>query len=390
MVVVDPRDGDVMAMVGGFSHDRGGFNRVTQARRQPGSSFKPIVYSAALAMGFDATSPLVDAPIAIEQGPGQEDWRPADAKAAGHGGLLTVRRALELSRNMATVRLLWNIGLDDVSANARRLGFDFDRMSYPYALGAGEVSPLRLAMAYCAFANGGMLPTPRFVTAVEARDGSPVKSFPVPPPSQAVDPIVSAQVYSILRGVVERGTAASTFKGFARPLAGKTGTTNGSRDAWFVGFSADMVAVVWIGRDDDGKLADGETGGRLAAPVVRDFLDAVGGEIRLDPVPVPAEGVTIVTADPATGLPTRDGIPEIVRTSTFEAEGSPASGQAAAPAVARAARRGERQARAAPARVPAAQAREPAREPAGEPGPVVREGDAAVSPRQDGDDPGEP
>ena len=397
MVVVDPRTGDVMAMVGGFSHDRAGvFNRATQARRQPGSSFKPVVYSAALGLGFDATTPLVDAPIAIEQGPGQEDWRPADAKSAGHGGLLTVRRALELSRNMATVRLLWNIGLDDVSATARRLGFDFDAMSYPYALGAGEVSPLRLAMAYCAFANGGLLPTARFVTSVEARDGTPLKAFPPQPPTQAVDPVVSAQVYSILRGVVERGTAAATFKGFSRPLAGKTGTTNGSRDAWFVGFAADMVAVVWIGRDDDGKLADGETGGRLAAPVVRDFLEAAGDAVRLEPVPVPAEGVTMVTSDPVTGLPSRDGIPEIVRTATFEAEGSPANGTALAAAAPRGGRRRDRQADRQGDRQPARQRtarRAPAVPDAADPAPV---GDAPAGAPMDepadgrGGDSGEP
>ncbi len=352
MVVVEPGTGDVMAMVGGFSHDRSVFNRATQARRQPGSSFKPVVYSAALGMGFDATSPLVDAPIVIEQGPGQEDWRPADAKTAGHGGLLTVRRALELSRNMATVRLLWNIGLDDVADTAKRLGFDFDHMSYPYALGAGEVSPLQLAMAYCAFANGGKLPRPRIVSAVEARDGTALRSYAPSPGTQAIEPVVASQMASILRGVVQRGTAASVFKGFDRPLSGKTGTTNGSRDAWFVGFAGDMVAVVWIGRDDDGKLADGETGGRLAAPVVRDFIEAAGDAIALTPIPAPTDGVTIVVSDPVTGLPARTGLPEIVRTSAWEAAGSPPSGavaQAAADAPAPRDRR-RRAERARPAR----------------------------------------
>lgn len=313
LVALDPRTGDVLAHVGGFSYERSSFDRATQARRQAGSSFKPILYSAALRLGFDATSPLLDAPIALEQGPGQVDWRPADAKGAGHGGLITVRKALELSRNMATVRLLWDLGLDDMQDMARQFGVAPERpLSYVSALGAVEVSPMQMALAYAAFANGGVVRKPRYVTEVRAASGEPLSTLPPDAGHRVLDAVASAQMGSILRGVVERGTARRAFQGFPQPFSGKTGTTNSARDAWFVGFSPEIVVAVWIGRDDNRALADDAGGGKVAAPVVRDFVEAAG--IRTTAIAVPPEART-VSVDPDTGTASqgKNAVSEIVR-----------------------------------------------------------------------------
>lgn len=314
IVAVSPRDGSVLALVGGYSRERSSFDRATQARRQAGSSFKPILYSAALKLGYDATSPLLDAPIALEQGPGQEDWRPNDAKGAGHGGLITVRRALELSRNMATVRLLWDLGLDDMRDMARAMGVVPEKpLSYVSALGAVEVTPIQMALAYASFANGGRRMQPRWVTEVRDRDGKVLATPPQDPGVAALDPVAASQMASILRGVVERGTARRAFEGFGQPFAGKTGTTNSARDAWFVGFSPEVAVAVWIGRDDNKALADDAGGGKVAAPIVRDFLDR--SRLRTTEVPVPPEAF-LSSSDPETGLPSsgKSAVREIVRT----------------------------------------------------------------------------
>ena len=323
MVVMDPRTGEVQALVGGFSRERSVFNRVMLAKRQPGSSFKPIVYSAAFLLGYDAASPLIDASIVLEQGPGQVDWRPNDAKAAGKGGLITVQKAMELSRNVATVRLVWTVGIDEVSNIAKKMGFDFDKMTYSVALGSLDVTPLQMALAYSAFANGGKIPRPHFITEINARAGALVRKFH-DEPAQVLDPVVAAQMASLLRGVVERGTAAGAFKGFQRPIAGKTGTTNGFRDAWFIGFANDMVAAIWVGRDDNQPLAYNSEGGNVAAPILRDFLDVVGDKIALTPPPVP-DGLVTVNIDENTGLPAKNGIPELMREAPDAAQDAPVS-----------------------------------------------------------------
>lgn len=311
LVALDPKTGDVLALVGGYSRQRSSFDRATMAKRQAGSSFKPLLYATALQMGFDATSPLLDAAIALEQGPNQVDWRPSDAKAAGKGGLITVRRALELSRNLATVRLLWTLGLEDIQPTLAGFGITPDRgLTYTAALGAVEVTPIQMASAYAAFANGGRRVVPRFVKSVTTRDGNALKTFDPVQGTPILDEIASAQMASILKGVVERGTARRAFEGFKRPFAGKTGTTNSARDAWFVGFSPEIVVAVWIGRDDNKALADDAGGGKVAAPVVRDFLEKAG--VNLSDVPIPPSAKT-VTVDPDSGLPSRQGIVEIVR-----------------------------------------------------------------------------
>lgn len=315
LVAIDPKTGDVLALAGGFSHDRSVFDRATQAKRQAGSAFKTIVYLAALELGYDPTSPLLDASITLEQGPGLEDWRPSDARSAGKGGLITVRSALELSRNMASVRLLWDMGLPSVADISSRLGFSIDKdMTYAIALGAAEASPMQMALAYATIANGGRALRPRYVTAIETKDGTEVGAVPVIAGQQIVDPIAAAQMLSMLHGVVERGTAKTAFQGFDRPFAGKTGTTNGSRDAWFVGLSGDVAIAAWIGRDDNRPLANGASGGRTAAAIVRNFLDMSGDRFTLEDPPLPP-GLETLTVDPSTGLPSTSGgaITELVR-----------------------------------------------------------------------------
>lgn len=331
LVAIDPRNGDVLALVGGFSRERSVFDRATQARRQPGSAFKPVIYLAALEIGYDAMSPLLDASIVLEQGPGLDDWRPSDARGAGGGGLISLRRSLEQSRNMSSVRLLWDLGLADVQDVAGRLGITSERsMSYAVALGAGEVTPMQLALAYATIANGGNALRPRFATRISDRDGKEIGVVPPAFGPQVVDPIAAAQLTSVLRGVTERGTGRAAFEGFGRPLAGKTGTTNGSRDAWFAGYGSDVAVVAWIGRDDNRPLAQGATGGRLAATIVRDFLDRAGDRLLASEAPLP-EGIEIVMADPATGRPsTASGaISELVRSqahgAAFSDTGNPSA-----------------------------------------------------------------
>ena len=314
MVVLDPRDGGVLALVGGFSHQRSVFDRATQAKRQPGSAFKTLVYLAALELGYDATSPLLDATITLEQGPGQEDWRPSDAKGAGQGGLITLRRALELSRNIASVRLLWDLGIEDVSNLIGRLGIDFGQnVNYAIALGSGEVTPMQMALAYGAMANGGHKLEPRFVTSIESSDASFVEALPSGSGDIVVDPIATAQIGTILRGVVTDGTAKAAFDGFDRFFAGKTGTTNDNRDAWFAGFAGDVVVVAWIGRDDNQPLASGASGGRTAATIVRDFLDRTKDTFKFSLPSVPSDGIEIMVVDPETGLQANTGREELVR-----------------------------------------------------------------------------
>jgi len=306
-VVLDPTNGDVLALGGGFSAEMSEFNRATQARRQTGSVFKTFVYLAALELGYDATSPVLDSPIALEQGPGQKEWRPKDSTGRGLG-LITMRRSLEQSRNMSTVRLLYDIGVESVRSVASRVGFAIpERMSYAMALGASEATPLDVAAAYAAIANGGRRVAPRLVKDVPAEvDGSP-----------PVDPVAAAQVTSILRGVVTNGTAKRAFEGFPHPVAAKTGTTNDSRDAWLVAYGPRYVVAVWIGRDDFKPLVKGASGGGTAAPVARDILDRLTG-IEFANFPLP-DGAEEARAKRETGELSEDGdVVEIVRAERME------------------------------------------------------------------------
>jgi penicillin-binding protein 1A len=294
LVVMDPRSGAVLALDGGFSHETSEFNRATQAKRQTGSVFKTFVYLAALEIGYDPTSPVLDSPIALDQGQGMADWRPQDAGGKGEG-LMTLRHSLEKSKNMSTVRLLYDIGAEAVLGVASRVGLSMPgKPSYSMALGAAEATPFEIASAYAVVAGGGKGIAPRLSDADRA--AAPA----------GVDPIAAAQVSSILRGVVTDGTARRAFQGFDKPIAAKTGTTNEARDAWLVAFGPSFVAAAWVGRDDHKPLRGGASGGGSAGPVVRGFLDRMGDGIEYPEFPLP-EGAVQVPVDGKTGTPREDG-----------------------------------------------------------------------------------
>lgn len=282
VVAMNPNDGSVLGLAGGFSGETSEFDRATQAKRQTGSVFKPFVYMAAIEAGYNATSPVLDSPIAIDQGAGKSDWRPSGGSSGGLG-MITFRRSLELSRNLSTVRLLYDLGMDRVVDLATRVGFKLPaNASYAMALGATEATPMEVASAYSAFANGGYRVQAKLLSGdIEAHQ-------------RVFDPMDVAKMTSILEGVVKAGTAQKAFSKFKYPLAGKTGTTNESRDAWFVAYGPDIVVVGWLGRDDDGPLYKGAAGGSSAAPLVRDILDDLDGLVPLNDFRIPAEAETVL------------------------------------------------------------------------------------------------
>jgi penicillin-binding protein 1A len=322
MVVEDPWTGRVLAMVGGFSYDQSQFNRATQALRQPGSSFKPIVYAAALDNGYTPSSLILDAPIEIDQGPGLGTWKPENYEH-NYYGPSTLRFGIEHSRNVMTVRLAQDIGMPLIADYAKRFGvYDSLPPYLSFALGAGETTLLRMVTAYAMIDNGGRRVTPTLIDRIQDRYGHTVyrhdqrecigcdakKWADQPEPSlidrreQVLDPMTAYQITSIMEGVVQRGTAAGIGfqKEVGKPIAGKTGTTSDYKDAWFIGFTPDIVAGVYIGFDKPKTLGHGMTGGHLAGPVVKNFMKvALAGK---PPVPfrVPP-GIKLIRVDLKTG-----------------------------------------------------------------------------------------
>src|SRR5690349_11046493 len=291
MVVMDPWTGRVLALVGGFSYDQSQFDRATQAMRQPGSSFKPFVYAAALDNGYTPSSVVLDAPLSIEQGPGQAAWSPENYEQDFYGPS-TLRFGIEHSRNVMTVRLAQDIGMPLIADYAKRFGVYDNLPPYlSFSLGAGETTLLRMVSAYAMIDNGGRRIKPTLIDRIQDRYGHTVyrhdqrecigcdakKWENQPEPSlidrreQVLDPMTAYQITSIMEGVVQRGTA-TVVRAINRPVAGKTGTTNDFKDAWFIGFTPDIVAGVYIGFDKPKTLGRGQTGGHVSAPVVRDFL----------------------------------------------------------------------------------------------------------------------
>jgi penicillin-binding protein 1A len=320
MVVEDPWTGRVLAMVGGFSYDESQFNRATQALRQPGSSFKPIVYAAAIDNGYTPSTLVLDAPIEIDQGPGLGIWKPENYEQNFYGPS-TLRFGLEHSRNVMTVRLAQDIGMPLIAEYAKRFGVYDNLPPYlSFALGAGETTLLRMVTAYAMIDNGGRRVNPTLIDRIQDRYGHTIYKHDKrecigcnaktwdnqPEPSlidrreQVLDPMTAYQITSMMEGVVQRGTGTA-LRSLDRPVAGKTGTTSDFKDAWFIGFTPDIVCGVYIGFDKPKSLGRGETGGQLAAPVVRDFLkDALAGK---PPVPfrVPP-GIKLVRVDLKTGM----------------------------------------------------------------------------------------
>ncbi len=320
MVVEDPWTGRVLAMVGGFSYDESQFNRATQALRQPGSSFKPIIYAAALDNGYTPSSIILDAPIEIDQGPGLGVWKPENYENKFYGPS-TLRFGLEHSRNVMTVRLAQDIGMPLIAAYAKRFGVYDNLPPYlSFALGAGETTLLRMVTAYAMIDNGGRKVTPTLIDRIQDRYGHTVyrhdkrecigcdvKSWHDQPEpvlidrrEQVLDPMTAYQITSLMEGVVRFGTGTA-LRALGRPVAGKTGTTNKEKDAWFIGFTPNLVVGVYVGYDKPKPLGRGMTGGHVAAPIVRDFMKEALKDKPAVPFRVPP-GIKLVRVDPKTGV----------------------------------------------------------------------------------------
>jgi penicillin-binding protein 1A len=271
VTVMDPRNGDVLALVGGRDFRHSQFNRSTQALRQPGSAFKPFVYAAAIAKGRAPNSTISDQPLFITQDDGTT-WNPRNY-SGDFGGMISLREALRTSRNLATIRVGQDVGIQSVRDIAERSGLDTRIPGYPSVfIGAAEVYPLDMIAAYGSFANGGMRVEPRFIRRIEDHEGRllwepPTRSEPT------LDPGLAWIVTDMLREVIDRGTGYAARNPnvgnipYSIPAAGKTGTTNDATDVWFVGYTPDLVAGVWLGMDTPRTIVRGATGGGLAVPV---------------------------------------------------------------------------------------------------------------------------
>ncbi|MGB0683759.1 MAG: penicillin-binding protein 1A [Magnetovibrionaceae bacterium] len=325
LVAMDPHTGRVLAMSGGFSFQRSQFNRAVQAQRQPGSSFKPFVYLAALDEGMTPTTIVHDEPFVIDQGPGLPKWRPANYSDRFYGAS-TMRLGIEKSRNLMTVRIAQKIGMERVADVARRFGIDDNlQPTLAMSLGAGETTLLKMTTAYAQLVNGGRKVTPTFIDRVQDRTGRTVyrhdervcggcnaqswegQAVPAIPDNrpQVGDPASIYQIVSMLEGVVQRGTGRRIAK-VGKPLAGKTGTTNRSQDTWFVGFSPDLAVGVFIGFDTPKGLGPKETGSSVPAPVFRDFMAKALADQPGIPFRVPP-GIRLVRVDAKTGRPALPG-----------------------------------------------------------------------------------
>jgi len=294
MVVIDPYTGQVKAVVGGYSYERSQFNRATQGRRQPGSAIKPLLYSAAFNRGYGPNSVVLDAPISFPGGPNGKRWSPKNAGGRYHGPT-QLKNAIVMSLNTVSVRLVHEIGLDYTRDFLGRLTFarPFPR-HLALALGAVEVTPLELTAAYGIFPTLGKRFEPIFITEVTDREGHPVDFGNTRPQFERVLPAEKAyQMVLMMEGVVQRGTGRrAQQKG--RPVGGKTGTTNDNRDAWFVGYTPDLIAGVWVGYDSGRSLGHYDEGGVAAAPIWGDFMQhALEGRPVID-FPVPS-GVTVAS-----------------------------------------------------------------------------------------------
>ncbi|MDH4479193.1 MAG: penicillin-binding protein 1A [Rhodoferax sp.] len=295
-LALDPRDGAIKALVGGFDFNKNKFNHVTQAWRQPGSSFKPFIYSAALEKGFTASTVINDAPLFFDAGvTGGQPWEPKNYDGTFEGPM-SLRKALAKSKNMISIQILQSTGTQYAQEWISRFGFDAEKHP-PYltmALGAGSVTPMQMAVGYSVFANGGIRINPWLVTKVSEQRGKVLVETATPELSEdnrAIEPRNAFMMTSLLQEVTRSGTAARAQATLKRPdVYGKTGTTNDSMDAWFAGYQPTLAAVTWIGYDTPRKLGDRETGGGLSLPVWISFMETA---LKNVPVmePEPPEGI---------------------------------------------------------------------------------------------------
>jgi penicillin-binding protein 1A len=357
IVAMDPHTGRVLAMSGGFSYRSSQFDRAMQAMRQPGSSFKPFVYAAALDNGYTPVSQVLDAPVVVDQGAGLGLWHPANF---GHKflGAVTLRRAIALSLNNATARLAQEIGMDKIVPYPERFGV-YDHLP-PYlanALGSYETTLIRMVTGYSEFVNGGKKITASLVDRIQDRNGNTIwrhdgrvcdgcdvtnwhgqaEPLLADPREQIIDPRTAYQIVSLLEGVVQRGTGRSILA-VGKPLAGKTGTSNEAKDLWFVGFSPDLACGVFVGFDNPRTLGKFEQGATVAAPIFRDFMKGALADRPPTPFRV-APGIELVATNAITGQPDTSADPnsilEAFKSGTAPGEpGAPTSGVIGATAAA--------------------------------------------------------
>jgi len=325
LVALAPEDGHVIALTGGYDFSLSKFNRVTQAKRQPGSSFKPLIYSAALAHGFSPATLVNDAPVVFEDVSLEDVWRPENYSGKVFGPT-RLRQALTKSRNLVSIRVLRRVGIANAIDHIERFGLPAEELprNLSLALGSASITPMQLARAYAVFANGGYRVDPHFIDRVSGRDGEieyrrwpyravaaesvepvePGPEGPRRPAYRAAERVISPQnawlMRSMLRSVVEQGTARAVNQLGRADLVGKTGTTNEQKDAWFSGFNEALVASAWVGFDELQTLGRYETGGRAALPIWMNFMDAA-----LDGVPETErsrpDGLVTVRIDPRSG-----------------------------------------------------------------------------------------
>lgn len=338
IVVMNPHTGRVLAMHGGFSFEISQFNRVTQAMRQVGSAFKPFAYLAALEKGLTPSTLLYDGPFSMDMGYSLGIWTPHNYEK-DYLGSITLRRALELSRNLVIIRMTHDyVGMENVKRVAEKLGIvESLPLHLATVLGAAESTLLKVTTAYAMIANGGRRLTPTLLDRIQDRQGKNLyvnearfcegchhAYWMNTPPSlidrrqQVIDPATAYQMISLLQGAVERGTAKS-LRELDRPLAGKTGTSNDYRDTWFVGFTPDLVVGVFVGFDTPRDLGQHETGARVALPVFKNFMAAALKNAPAIPFRIPP-GIKLVRVDAMTGLPAAGGSGPHVILEAFKSE----------------------------------------------------------------------
>lgn len=350
LVSLDPRNGAIRALVGGFSFEQSNYNRAIQAKRQPGSSFKPFIYSAALDNGFTAASLVNDAPIVFQEAGMEEAWRPKNDNNTFLGPI-RLREALYKSRNLVSIRVLQAIGIDYALDYVSKFGFNKEELprNFSLALGTANLTPMEIARGWSVFANGGYKINPYLIERIESRDGEalfianpasvpdeltepdkePLQTTPFdpdsPPPTAQAERIVDSRttyiLTSMLQDVIKRGTGRRALEMKRSDLAGKTGTTNESKDSWFSGYNADYVTTVWTGFDQPESLGRNEYGGTVALPIWMSFMSAALKDKPEHLLPEP-EGIMTLRIDPLSGRAASPGTPDAYF-ELFKSEDSP-------------------------------------------------------------------
>ena len=325
IIVLDPFTGDVLALVGGFNFKTSEFNRVTQAKRQPGSAFKPIVYAAALEKDFAPNTIILDAPFVESQGVGLKNWKPENYGKKFYGPS-TFRKGIEYSRNLMTVRIAKILGLEEILKLSKKLNiYDEIPELLSVSLGAAETTLISLTSAYAPFVNGGKKIEPKLISRIQDRRGKTIfqnksrecvgcdkfinEENVLPEIKNNNERVISEetayQMTSILQGAVKRGTAKK-LRSLKVPLAGKTGTTNDNYDAWFIGFSSNLVIGVYIGYDNPKTLGKFETGSKAALPIFKDFVEKTLYKEDFNEFKIP-ENIYLTSINYDTGIKSRSG-----------------------------------------------------------------------------------